>query len=112
MALCEGATVHDPRLMPGPWNNGGAHWGLWALAGLTLLIIAGILAWVVVTLMRHQEGHPTGYPAPPAPGQIPGSAANPLHILDERLARGDIDVEDYTHRRAILRGEDGPGPAP
>lgn len=26
----------------------------------------------------------------------------PLHILDERLARGEIDPEDYERRRRVL----------
>jgi uncharacterized membrane protein len=31
-----------------------------------------------------------------------------LHILDERLARGDIDAEDYKVRRDLLRGSTQP----
>ena len=49
---------------------------------------------------RHHLHHP-GHPFDPGPPQ--GSSAQ--QILDERLAQGDIEIDDYLSRRAALAGE-------
>lgn len=38
--------------------------------------------------------------------------ADPLALLDRRLAEGTISTEEYRERRAILEGGGGPRPAP
>jgi putative membrane protein len=56
---------------------------------------------------RHRPGHghhhEPGAPPPGPPG--PGEA---LRILDERLARGEIEIADYQARRAALTGASYP----
>jgi putative membrane protein len=85
------------------YGNGGDHWGLWVLMIVAMVVFWGALAWIIVTLVR-QRGTPAGS-VPPAPGwssSLPSSDA--LRILNERLARGDIDGDEYTRRRSLIEG--------
>ncbi len=74
------------------WSN-GMGWGGWLLMALTA---AGFWALVVVGIMalfRSTDGS----------GRRGGTRPEEAHrILDERLARGEIDVEEYRTRRAVL----------
>ena len=68
---------------PGGWMWAGHGWGM-ALGGVALLVLwVGVLAAVLAVL-----GTRRGTPGPTA-----------LQVLDERLARGDIGVEEYSARR-------------
>jgi putative membrane protein len=91
--------MHDPYY----YGNGGTHWGLLIVMIVAMLAFFAILAWAIVTIVRQRDGqHPGGAQLPPASG-----GPDPLRILDERLARGEIEVDEYTRRRDLLRG-DGP----
>jgi len=72
------------------WWPDGWGWGGWLAMTLTMLAFWGFVAWVVVTLVRQ-------------PGARHETAPDAEEILAERFARGDIDEEEYTKRRAILR---------
>jgi putative membrane protein len=63
--------------------------------GVMMLVFWGILAALVVYVVRNVVQRP-----PDAPRA--GRADDPLRILDERLARGDIDVDEYRQRRDLL----------
>ena len=79
----------------------GNHWGLWILMIVAMVVFWGALAWIIVTLVRHRGTPPTS--APPASGSlVPPPGGDALRILNERLARGDIDEEEYTRRRALI----------
>ncbi len=83
--------------------GGGTHWGLWVLMIVAMVIFWGALAWIIVTLVRHRGVPPGSTPPTSGPGSAqPGSDA--LRILDERLARGDIDEDEYTRRRSLIEG--------
>ena len=85
----------------GYWHDGGGNW--WWIP-MTLMMIAfwGGLAWVIVTLIRHNANSPTGG-RPPHPHQPPPTAPiDPRQHLAERLARGDIDIDDYRARLEAL----------
>ncbi|MGZ4680944.1 MAG: SHOCT domain-containing protein [Acidimicrobiales bacterium] len=74
--------------------DGGIGWGGWVAMVVMMVVFWGAIAWVVVTLIRHsgqraEASRPAG--------------SNPLEILDERFARGEIDDEEYQRRRAVLR---------
>lgn len=91
---------------PSYYDNGGTHWVLWIVIILVMVAFSGILAWAVVSLIRQRDGQRLGgVPLPPTGGT---SSPNPLQILDERLARGEIEIDEYTRRRDLLRGA---GPA-
>jgi putative membrane protein len=79
----------------GYWGPGNGAVG-WLLMCLTFAILLGVVAAVVVVLVRHREQRSNPTPAP--------TAAEPSsRILDERFARGEIDDEEYRRRRLLLR---------
>ena len=74
--------------------------GLWVLViVLTLLLLENTAALV----WARWPGRPRGIQPPPAPG--PGSreqVQSAERILDDRLARGEIDEDTYLRTRALL----------
>lgn len=83
----------------GDWNDGPGWW--WIPMSLMMIAFWGGVAWVAVTLVRHNTGRtpPTGPTMPPHP-QAPGNDAR--QILAERLARGEIEIDDYRARLDAL----------
>ncbi len=65
---------------------------------LAFLVAILLLAWRVST--RGQAGRGVHV------------EADAKAILDARLARGEIGIEEYTARRAALRDDDPPQPSP
>ena len=47
-----------------PYYNNGV--GLWILMSLAMLVFWGILAWAVVSIVRHREAHGNKAPLPPS----------------------------------------------
>lgn len=84
----------------GMHNNGIGPW--WWLAMILLMILLfGGLAWLIVTVVRHSPArHDTG---PPSSQPAPATTPSAEDILHERLARGDIDVDEYHQRIDALR---------
>lgn len=77
------------------WNYGmgfGMGWGTWLLMALSTIGFWVLVAYVVRALIQ-------GRPATPA---APSSGAEPLRLLEERLARGEIDAEEYQRTRRLL----------
>jgi putative membrane protein len=73
---------------------GGAEWGvmsaIWGLLVFTFWIVVIV---IVVRLLRHNATH------------VPPVQSSSLTVLEERYARGEITREEFTERRAVLRGE-------
>ena len=82
-------------------GNGGMHWGAWVLMIIAMLVLAGALAWVIVTLLRHRSGDSGPHRVLPI-----DTSPNAMRILDERLARGQIEEEEYKRRRDLLKGSE------
>jgi putative membrane protein len=83
------------------WHDGGGNWWWIPMAIMMIAFWVG-LAWVVVTLVRHLTHRASGAPIMSA-GHLPGAhPADPRQMLAERLARGDIDVDDYRARLDAL----------
>ncbi len=78
------------------WGHGwyGGGWWMWVLMLLGTVGFWLLVAYVVraVVVGRRPEG------SAPASG-----FEEPLHLLDERLARGEIDLEEYQRVRNVLR---------
>lgn len=85
------------------YDSGSTHWGLWIVMVVAMLVFFGILAWAVVSIIRQRAAHAVGGTTPPS-----NASSDPVRILDQRLARGEIDVDEYARRRDILKGN---GPA-
>lgn len=93
--------MYDGRWHDG-WGGGGYWWVL--LMVITMAIFwVGLLALAFAVFRR--EGHagvggPLGRPVPPPP---PPPRPAPEEILAERLARGEIDTDEYRRRLDALR---------
>lgn len=72
--------------------------GLEFLFTLLFLTLVGGLGW---WLIRRRRGGPEAR-----------RVASPLQTLQERFARGEIDRDEFEHRKAVLVGADVVPPAP
>ena len=82
------------------WDEGGWGSGQWLLMTLMMLIFWGALiafgVWAVRSFTK--DNPPAAQPTPPtAP-----IASHADEVLAERFARGEIDENEYTRRRAVL----------
>ena len=73
------------------WDGDVSWWG-WAVMTIGMVAFWGLIAWLIVTLVR------TGDRQTSAPTR------RPEDILAERYARGEIDTTEYQQRRDALRG--------
>ncbi len=77
--------------------GGGVHWWGWLLGTIAMVAFWGLVIWAiwyfVTAVARRPEDRPHG-------------SSDPKAILDERLARGEIDAEEYRDLRDLLRGGD------
>ena len=72
-------------------NGDGDDWGAAAVVMIVLMVL--LLAAAVAVLVAWRPWR-----------HGPGQGTTPLQVLDERLARGEIDVDEYRRRREILVG--------
>lgn len=95
--------------------GGSMLWGFMGFIGT--LVVMALIAVLVVYLVKRAKARKLGVSGAAAGG--PPWAHHPHHrpplppalqILDERLARGEIEVEDYMTRKAALLGTNGPVP--
>ena len=66
-------------------------WWAWLLMWLTMLGFLGLLAALLVVLLRRS--------GPPDLGRRP----SPEEVLAERFARGELDADEYRQRLQVLR---------
>ncbi|HUY51900.1 MAG TPA: SHOCT domain-containing protein [Streptosporangiaceae bacterium] len=87
------------------WYGGGWAWWQAGLMWIAMIAFWGLLIWAVwalVTSVTRRAGQAE------RGGQEPGVARR---ILDERLARGEIDTSEYQRLREVLDGGAGRSPA-
>jgi putative membrane protein len=77
------------------WGS-GAHWWAWLLGAIGMVAFWGLLVWgiwffVVSATRRPDHDHASG---------------GARRILDERLARGEIDPEEYRRLRDLITDGD------
>jgi putative membrane protein len=74
------------------WGNGGWGAGDWAAMSAVMIVFwAGLIALVVWVVRGSRADR----------GQVPANQADAL--LAERFARGEIDGEEFTRSRELLR---------
>jgi uncharacterized membrane protein len=80
-------------------------WGTWLGMGLMMTLLTAVVVAAVVLVVRAVTApqQPTSVPRAASDGALQDSDAQ--RVLDERLARGDIDEHDYLTRRNLLRGQ-------
>jgi putative membrane protein len=71
----------------------GGHWMFWqaGLMWLGMIVFWGLLIWGIYLLIKN---------ATRRPGSDEGGTAR--QILDERLARGDIDADEYRRLKDLI----------
>ena len=76
------------------WWNDGTGWVGWVAMLLAMVAFWTLVIVVVLAIFRGDRDS--------QPLRSPGRH-DPEQILDERFARGEIDVEEYHDRQAALR---------
>lgn len=82
-------------MMYGYGYGGEGHWGAWVMMTLMMVAFWALVVLAVIALFRN-----TGSSRAADHRDV----TDPLRLLDERLARGDIELADYEARRTALRG--------
>lgn len=85
----------------------GPGWGLFE--GLLQLLFLGLIVFGIVFLVQalrsREPGSRRTFEIPGMKPTTPPTHDAALQILRERLAKGEIDPEDYEARRRVLSGE-------
>ncbi len=81
------------------WNHGWGD-GAWWLMAIMMIVLWGGLVWVALTLVRQGNRHL--HPHAPAPTAAAPPRQTPQEVLADRLARGEIDPDDYRQRLDAL----------
>jgi putative membrane protein len=71
----------------------GMGWGGWLVGSVMMLAFCALVVVGVIVLVR---GRLTG--------RVGSDRRSACQLLDERFARGEIDIEEYARRRELLRG--------
>jgi putative membrane protein len=77
------------------WSSNGPIWGGWITMTAGMLAFWALIFAVVIALTRggrEDSSRSSGDP----------EQDDPIRVLDDRFARGEIDLEDYQVRRALL----------
>lgn len=80
------------------WDHGAWGAGGWLLMSLMMVLFWGGLAALVVWLVRSSRDD-----RPQRPDTAPSSVQHADEVLAERFARGEIDEDEFTRRRELLR---------
>ena len=78
------------------WHHDGPGWWIVFVPLFWILVIGGLFF-----LLRSRGGW-----GPPR--VVAGSRETPLEALDRRYAQGEIDLDEYRERRAVLSERDAP----
>lgn len=76
------------------WYQNGMSGGGWLAMSLLMVAFWGLVVFAVLMIFRGTVGNPRSSVPP---------AGDPMRILDERFARGEIGTEEYLARQDVLR---------
>ena len=88
------------------WNGGSWVWWQAGLMWAGMIAFWGLLIWLVYALFTNAARR-AGQPGDDREHR----GGDALRILDERLARGEIDTEEYRRLREVLGDDVGRSPA-
>lgn len=74
------------------WYQDGTGWGGWLVMTVAMVAFWALVIFAVVALFRDATS-----------SRHPASRQDPMDILDQRFARGEIDEDEYHARSAVLR---------
>ena len=77
------------------WSHNGMGWGGWIVMTLTMVAFWSLVVFGVIAIFRGDREARSD----PIPRE-----RDPMQILDERFARGEIEIEEYHARQDALRG--------
>ncbi len=83
----------------GEWHDDRALGMMW-VRGAMMLVLFAVIVWLIVMVVRHSAQIHSHQPA--ALGPAVASRPTPQEILAERLARGEIEPDDYARRVSAL----------
>lgn len=75
------------------WYHDGVGWAGWVVMVFGMVAFWGLVVWAVIAIFRSTQASSTGDVA----------RREPLDILEERFARGEIDESEYRARADVLR---------
>ena len=70
----------------------GSHWAFWNAMSIAILVFWLLVAWVIYAFVT----------SGPPRTRARDDGADARHILDQRLARGEIDAEEYRRLRDLI----------
>lgn len=76
------------------WYQDGMGWGGWIAMSLVMVAFWALVVFAVVVIFRGTSS------TSPSDGS---ASRDPMQILGERFARGEIDAEEYHDRAEVLR---------
>ena len=76
------------------WYQNGMGGGGWIVMILAMVVFWALVVFGVVAIFRGTRDSGTGTGA---------ARRDPMEILEERFARGEIDVDEYRVRMDVLR---------
>ena len=76
------------------WHDGGPGWAGWFVMATTMLAFWAVLIFGGLAVLRAMRRDGAGGPS---------GTRDAERVLDERFARGEIDADEYTQRRDLLR---------
>lgn len=84
------------------WAN-GVHWWGWVIGFVGMVAFWALVIWAIWYVVAGVTRRPTDS----RPDSHPDSQHRPdaKRILDERLARGEIDAEEYERVRDLITGQ-------
>ena len=77
------------------WYHDGVGWGGWIVMTLAMVAFWALVVFAVLALFRGTQRS----------GESTPDRGDPMQILDERFARGEIDEDEYHARSSVLRAK-------
>ena len=95
------------------YGGTGGGWPIWAVAlmGIGMLAFLGVLIWVGYALMTNATHRSHQQRRDGQGAHERRSGADAREVLDERLARGEIDATEYQRLRGLIAADDDQAPA-